>query len=202
MKFVQWLILLSTRATIVTLAGVILVASAFQVTLVVAQEQEPIAVPEDPQGQDEDRKIEPLTPEQLILYLANEKVVAPGLGFINGQLGDPMSYLLETWGEPLSTRSTGILGNTELMYQPDPDTLVVFSGKKTIDTISIKGNSASLIRTSRGARLGLKPLSIFQIYNRFEYKTKNNRIEFEQLGISFFVVKDKVDKIVIYPAKS
>jgi hypothetical protein len=202
MKFVQWLILVSTKATFVALAGVILVAPALQVTVVRAQEQEPIAVPEVSPDQDEGKKIEPLTPEQLILYLANEKVVAPGLGFINGQLGDPMSYLLETWGEPLSTRSTGILGNTELMYQPDPDTLVVFSGKKTIDTISIKGNSASLMRTSRGARFGFKPQNIFQIYNRFEYKTKSNRIEYEQLGISFFVVDQKVDKIVIYPAES
>ena len=102
----------------------------------------------------------------------------------------------------MSKRSTGILGNTELMYQPDPDTLVVFSGKETIDTISIKGNSASLLRTSRGARLGFKPLNIFRIYTRFEHNTKSNRIEYEQLGISFFVVNDKVDKIVIYPAKS
>jgi len=101
-------------------------------------------------AQEEQPKNNKLTGKEIINYIANEKVVAPGVGFINGQLGDSMTYILEVWGEPVDSRKTGILGSVEFLYRPDPNTMVVFTGKDEVNSISIKGNSASLLSTRRG----------------------------------------------------
>ena len=139
-----------------------------------------------------------LTPEQVLLYLANEKVVAAGIGFINGQIGDPMSYILSIWGEPLKKRQDGLLGNLEFFYQPDPNLAIVFSGKKTVKTISIKGTYAALFRTSRGVRLGMPAQVVAQLYAYEAVNVKNNRAEFEEQGIDFHFSGGRLFKVVVY----
>lgn len=158
----------------------------------IAQEEEEGVVVQPGNGNE-------LTQEQLLFYLANEKVVAAGTGFLSGQIDDPMSSILTTWGEPLERRKTGFLGRTEFLYQPDPNTLVVFTGKERVISISVKGNSASLLRTRLGARFGSTPLNIIRMYSSNQSKTKNDRLEFKQLGINFHFVDNKVEKIVVYP---
>ena len=147
---------------------------------------------------DPNTPVEDLTEEQLMYYLINEKEVAAGIGFINGQLGDPMSYILEIWGDPEEQRKTGILGSVEILYLPDPNTAVVFTGQEAVESISIKGDAASLLRTRRGARFGMPPLSIVRLYPHQKRETVNNRFEFPELGIDFHFIDNKVDKIVVY----
>ncbi len=196
MKFTPQPIVSYSKVAAVILAGIVFIALEFPMTGAIAQ-----GVPELQKSPDEGVTLKDLSPEEIIAYLASEKVVAPGIGFINGQIGDPMNYLLDTWGEPLDQRKTGVLGSIEFLYQPDPATLVVFTGKDTIKTISIKGNSASLLRTRRGARFGYTPSNIFSIYSRFERRIERNRIEYKKLGISFFAVNKRINKIVIFPPK-
>ena len=116
----------------------------------------------NPSGEPVD--IRSLTPEQIIYYLANEKLAAAGVGFISGEIGDPMASILNTWGEPLKKRKTGVLGSIEFMYQPDPNLYVVFTGQERVNTISIKGSGAALFRTTRGARFSMPPALIGRLY--------------------------------------
>jgi hypothetical protein len=153
-------------------------------------------------AQEEQPENKVITREDIINYIADEKVVAPGVGFINGQLGDSMTYILEVWGEPASSRKTGILGSVEFLYRPDPNTMVVFTGKDEVKSISIKGNSASLLRTRRGARFGFTPINVARIYSRYEHKTVRERMEYPDLGISFYVDrKNRVDTMVIFESR-
>ena len=159
----------------------------------------PASVP----AQEEDTETRAPTQEDILLFLANEKVVAPGVGFINGQLGDSMNYILEVWGEPVDARKVGYFGEIEVLYRPDPNTAVVFAGKDEIRSISIKGNPASLIRTRRGVRFGLGAINVFRIYSQYESQTIRERVEFPSLGISFYFDEDKrVETMVIYPPEN
>lgn len=144
----------------------------------------------------------PLSAEDLMALMANEKVVIAGVGFFDGQLGDPLTYILEVWGEPVDARKNAVLGSTELLYQPDPDTLVVFTGTDNVESISIKGTPASLLRTRRGARFGFSALQVLKMYSRFESETVSNRLNFKSIGLEFSFVNDQVDKIVVYPKES
>ena len=143
-----------------------------------------------------------LSKQELLSLLSNEKVVIAGVGFFDGQLGDPLTYILEVWGEPIDARKNAVLGSTELLYQPDPETLVVFTGIESVESISIRGTPASLLRTRRGARFGFTPLQILRMYSRFNSETVNNRLNFTAIGLEFSFVENKVDKIVIYPKDS
>ena len=146
--------------------------------------------------------IKSLTPEQIIYYLATEKVGAAGVGFINGEIGDPMASILNTWGEPIKKRKTGILGSIEFMYQPDPNLYVVFAGQEKVKTISIKGSGAALFRTTRGVRFGMPPELIGRLYGVEGAKVKHNRAEYRDIGVNFHFLNDRLDKVVIYEPKN
>ena len=139
-----------------------------------------------------------LSPELLLLYLSNELVVAAGVGFESAVIGDPLSSILNIWGDPVESRKTGILGSYELLYQPDPNLLVVFTGRETIKTISIKGSPAALFRTVRGARFGTPISIISRLYAFAEADVKRDRVDFDEIGISFHFTVDRVSKVVIY----
>ena len=64
-----------------------------------------------------EEELRQLMNEKVINYLANEKVVAAGVGFINAQLGDPMNSVLEIWGEPKKMRKTGLLGDIDQVFR-------------------------------------------------------------------------------------
>ena len=179
------------------LAGVLLLW-LLPVQAQIIQQQIPEIVP-NPSG--EPVNIESLTPEQIIYYLANEKLAAAGVGFINGEIGDPMASILNTWGEPLKKRKTGVLGSIEFMYQPDPNLYVVFTGQETVKTISIKGSGAALFRTTRGARFGMPPELIGRIYGTKGAKVKHNRAEYRDFGVDFHFLNERLDKVVIYEPK-
>lgn len=139
-----------------------------------------------------------LSQKELFLYLANEKVVAAGVGFINGQIGDPMASILNIWGEPVKQRQTNILGSIEFLYQPDPNLYIVFTGQETVKTISIKGSPAALFRTVRGARMGVTAQAVANLYLGQEVKVKKNRAEFRQIGINFHFNQNRLEKVVVY----
>ncbi len=182
----------------VTLIGLITIFLSVSSSNIIAQETQSNQSSNAAGEQDEGVYLEELSEEQLLFYLANEKVAAAGVGFINGQLDDPMAEIIKIWGEPVQQRKTGLGGSIEFLYQPDPNTLVVFTGQEVVKTISIKGNSASILRTRRGARFGFTPINILRVYAHNEHKTKNNRIDFKSLGISFYFKNNKVDEIVVY----
>ena len=168
------------------------------VTAQTIQQQIP-EIPDNPSGGPVD--IKSLSPEQIIYYLANEKVGAAGVGFINGEIGDPMTSILNIWGEPVKKRKTGIFGSIEFMYQPDPNLYVVFTGQERVKTISIKGSGAALFRTTRGARFGMPPDLIGRLYGVGGVKVKHNRAEYRDIGVDFHFLNDRLDKVVIYEPK-
>ena len=94
---------------------------------------------------------------------------------------------------------TNIFGDIEYMYQPDPATLVVFTGYDEVKSISIRGTPASRIGTRRGARFGFTAVSVLRLYSRYESKTVRERIEYPGLGISFYFADDnRVNTMVIF----
>ena len=176
----------------------ILVCCLAGVGTAVGQVVSPSAQEEEPKTEEELRQ---LMNEKIINYMANEKVVAAGVGFINGQIGDPMKSVLNIWGEPLKMRKTGLLGDIEFMYQPDPSFAIVFTGDDYIKSVSIKGTSAAPFRTMRGARLGMHAIDVARIYTGEEPETVRNRFEYRELGIDFHFMENKLDKVVVYEPK-
>ncbi len=148
---------------------------------------------------DQPAALKSLSVQDLLLYLANEKVVAAGVGFINGQIGDPMSSILNIWGEPLRTRQMGVLlGSLEFFYQPEPNLAVVFTGRETVKIISIKGTPAALFRTARGARMGSTTNTVSALYSDQKVTVRRSRAEFREIGINFHFEQNRLDKVVVY----
>ena len=178
--------------------GVILVVFLAGTGTAIGQVVDPGVQEEAPKTDEELRQ---LMNEKIINYMANEKVVAAGVGFLNAQIGDPMNSVMNIWGEPLKMRKTGILGDIEFMYQPDPSFAIVFTGDDYVKSVSIKGTSAAPFRHMRGVRLGMQAIDIARIYAGEESETVRNRFEFRKLGIDFHFMDNKLDKVVVYEPK-
>lgn len=153
-------------------------------------------------GEQSEPALQDLTPEQLLLlYLSNEKVVVAGVGFINAQVGDLLSSVLNIWGEPVS-QDLSLLGKSDYVYQPMPHLTVTFTGKDTLRTITCEGTSAAPFRTRRGARFGMSLREVTSLYPDARAKTKSDQVEYESLGITFLFSDDRLEKVVVYGAKS
>lgn len=149
----------------------------------------------------------PVTRDQLLALIANEIVLAPGIGLKNIRLGESLGSIQARLGPPASVAQSGILPRfTNLTYLLDGGTVVVLAGREVVERIMVKGNAAALIRTTQGARFGMDPTLIQRIY-RGPTKIRGNRIEYANRGVTFYFgeqgggqgLSDGVSRIEIYP---
>jgi len=140
-----------------------------------------------------------MSKQQLLTLIANEIVLAPGIGLRNVRLGEEMSAVQNRLGNPVKISKAGFTGNrTNLVYSLDSGTSIVLSGKKILDRISVSGSSSGLVRTSQGARFGMQSSVIRQIYKE-PSKSRKSRLEYRQLGATFYLENDRVSRIDLYP---
>ena len=140
------------------------------------------------------------TLEQLLSLMVNEIVMAPGVGLQSVKLGEDLESVKNRLGPPTRIATKGVLRrSTVLGYQIDGDTTLLLIGKKVVERIAVSGNQTALVRTVQGARFGMAPKTIQKIY-RGPSKTRKNRLEFKQLGVTFTFISGQVRQIDIYPA--
>ena len=150
---------------------------------------------------------QPITREDLLSLIANEIVLAPGVGLRNVRLGESLASVQSRLGPPASVSRSGVLPRlTNLTYILDGGTVVVLAGREVIERISVRGNAAALVRTVQGARFGMDPNLIQRIY-REPTRVRDNRLEYRDRGITFYfggtgggqTLSDGVSQIVLYP---
>jgi len=140
--------------------------------------------------------------EQLMALIANEVLLAPGVGLRNIRLGEVLATVQNRLGPPINISEKGVFKKTSaLLYQLDGGTKVVLSGRTQISQISVTGTSAALVRTVQGARFGMDPRIIQRIY-RTPSKAKRNRLEYKHLGITFYFGEKGVNRMDLYPSKT
>ena len=137
--------------------------------------------------------------EQMLALIANETVLAPGIGLRNVRLGESLSDVRNRLGAPVEETTEGLINRRlNLVYALDSGTVIVLSGENILDRISVRGNSSALVRTSEGARFGMQSRLILQIYNE-PSKVRDSRLEFDQIGATFYFDEDRVIRIDLYP---
>ena len=138
------------------------------------------------------------TRDQLSALIANEVLLAPGVGLRNIRIGEPLVEVQDRLGPPIRIRETGVLRKTYILYyELDGGTTVVISGKKQVEKILVSGTSAALVRTVQGARFGMDRNIIQRIY-RNPTKNKKDRLEYRNRGVTFYFADSGVDRISIY----
>ena len=144
-----------------------------------------------------------ITRQQAAAYLLKEKIITPGVGFDDARLGDRMSAIRDRWGKPLAERTTGVLRKRlEYLYQPDPNTQIIFIGRQRLQEIQVQGTAVSLLRTVRGARFSMQRNIIKQIYFHPPKKQTAERMTYPEHGVDFYFVNHQLTQLVIYPRKS
>ncbi|MBX2867110.1 MAG: hypothetical protein KTR18_00435 [Acidiferrobacterales bacterium] len=142
-----------------------------------------------------------MTRDQLLSLIANEIVLAPGIGLRNVRLGESMTAVKDRLGTATSVTTSGLTGKiTNLVYRLGSETSIVLSGQEVLERISVKGNSSALVRTSEGARFGMQSRLIRRIYNE-PSKSRKSRLEYRQLGATFYLESDRVNRIDLYPRR-
>jgi len=130
--------------------------------------------------------------------IANEIVLAPGIGLRNVRLGESMAAVQDRLGSATSVTTRGLTGKqTNLVYKLDSGTSIVLSGERVLERISVSGNASALVRTSKGARFGMQSRLIRQIYKE-PSKSRKSRLEYRQLGATFYLADDRVNRIDLY----
>ncbi len=137
--------------------------------------------------------------DQLLALIANEIVLAPGIGLRNVRLGERLADVRNRLGDPVEATTEGFINRRlNLVYALDAGTTIVLSGDEVLERISVTGNSSALIRTSEGARFGMQSGLIMQIYNE-PSRVRDSLLEYEQIGATFFFDDDQVSRIDLYP---
>ena len=137
--------------------------------------------------------------DQVLAIMASEVVLAPGVGLRNLRLGEPLADVQNRLGPPKRIERSGLLRNIiGLVYTLDSGTEIAVIGRDVVERINVLGNSSQLVRTAQGARFGMQPNLILRIY-REPSRTKDNRMEYEHLGINFHFQEGKVARMDLYP---
>ena len=137
--------------------------------------------------------------EQMLTLIANEIVLAPGIGLRNVRLGEPLSDVRNRLGTPVEANTEGLINRRLfLVYALDSGTSIILSGDDVLERISVRGNSSALVRTSEGARFGMQSSLILQIYNE-PSRVRDARFEYDQIGATFYFDDDRVIRIDLYP---
>lgn len=146
-----------------------------------------------------------VTRSQIIALIANEVILAPGVGLRNIRLGEPLEEVENRLGPPAKILRKGILRTTyTLIYQLDSGTEVALVGRSQVERIVVSGNSAALVRTAQGARFGMDRSLIQRIY-KSPTKSKKDRLEYKNLGATFYFAKtgnSGVTRIDLYPRRN
>ena len=152
----------------------------------------------------EQNTLDPAVYQQLqakvVEFLEKEKVVIPGVGFNSAKLGEGLNVILQRWGDPITARELGLLGKTtEILYHPDENTMVVFSGKEALEEITIKGQPGSYTRTFKGITFGMSKRQVRQLTFQDPKKEKKDRLTYPDLGINYFFEDNVLSKMVVFP---
>jgi hypothetical protein len=142
---------------------------------------------------------------QIIALIANEVILAPGIGLRNIRLGEPLEEVENRLGPPAKILKKGILRTIyTLIYQLDSGTEVALVGRSQVERIVVNGNSAALVRTAQGARFGMNRSLIQRIY-KSPTKSKKDRLEYRNLGATFYFAgsgNSGVTRIDLYPRRN
>jgi len=167
-----------------------------------------LSIPDHAKAQDSDAendkppKQETITRDQLIAFIANEVLLAPGVGLRNIRLGEVLAVVRNRLGPPANVSKRGLFKRTNaLLYELDGGTEVTLSGRKEVSLISVSGNSSALVRTVQGARFGMDRSLIQRIY-RTPSKSRDNRLEYKHFGVTFFFDDTGLSRIDLYPRKA
>lgn len=138
----------------------------------------------------------------LATALARVRVVVPGEGLAGARLGDRLDILASDWGKPLRVRQRGLLRRTvELTYSLDDFTVAGFRGRERLEEISLRGGPGSAVQTAEGARFGMEPQQLIQLYGRPPKGSRKGVMEYPRKGISFAFGSGGLHAMAIYPPR-
>lgn len=183
-----------TRFVVTCVGRLLILSSCLWFSLAYAQEELNSVTTRPPESN--------VTKDQLISLIANEVLIAPGIGLRNIRIGEPLDEVKDRLGSPIKIASSGILSKTyTLYYQLDGGTVVALVGRKRVEQIAVSGTSAALVRTVQGARFGMNRNLIQRIY-RNPTKSKDDRLEYRNRGVTFYFADNGVSRILVYARKS
>lgn len=163
-----------------------------------AQDAPATSIPVAPAAEADDGLV---SRDQVLAIMAQEVVLAPGIGLRNIRLGEPMDQVRNRLGPPTGESRSGLISNIiTLTYVLDSGAAVALSGRGVVEKITVRGNSSALVRTAQGARFGMQPRQIVRIY-REPSRARGERIEYTHRGISFLFEEGGVAEMDIYPRK-
>ncbi len=141
--------------------------------------------------------------ERMKLFLQQDAFIEAGVGFREVRLGIPFSQVLDLWGEPEREEKSALPGSKRhWFYKPEAASLIIVSGKDTVQSIAVRGTPASIFQTLEGARFGMSPDRILQIYSEPSKKPKEDLIRYPELGIEFAFVNQKLGQIEVLEKES
>jgi len=136
--------------------------------------------------------------EKMQMFLQQDAFIKPGVGFRQIRLGISFSEVLDLWGVPEKDEKSVLPGSKRhWFYKPEGASLIIISGKDTVETITVRGTPASIFQTLEGARFGIAPDRVLRIYGEPSKKPKEDLIRYPELGIEFAFANERLGQIDI-----
>lgn len=120
-----------------------------------------------------------------IQYLQQDMFLKPGTGFRGIHIGQGFDQVLKIWGKPKKAEKQLFGLKTVWAYNAENGTQMILTGKKTVKTITVVGEPASLYQSVEGARFGMSPNEIAHLYPGPTPLGRMKRLSYPRLGIAF-----------------
>ncbi len=135
---------------------------------------------------------------QVLQIIDQVAVIKAGQGLKSIQLGDSFELLQSRWGDPHTSKKTGLLKRQlRWHYNLDENALIEFSGKKTIDKISAYGTRHSIVTTAKGIGFESNKAATYQQYGEPK-KQKDDELNYPEQGIRFAFEKAQLRRIDVF----
>ncbi len=140
--------------------------------------------------------------EKMQMFLQQDAFIEPGVGFRQIRLGLTFSEVLDLWGAPEREEKSVLPGSKRhWYYKPEGASLIIISGDDEVQTITVRGTSASIFQTLEGARFGIAPNRVVRIYGEPDKKPKEDLIQYPELGIEFAFENQRLGQIEVVEKK-
>jgi len=173
------------------------VSTALLIALVTALYAAPAAYAQG-ENQGENQGQEPPSAAEMVTdYLEQDIFLRPGVGLKKVRLGMSFKQVLQTWGQPTSTRRQ-VFGENHWIYEVADHTRIALIGEDSVESMRLEGGVASPYTTSEGASFGMAQHQLATIYGAGE--TDSGRVTYAERGVGFGLDRGQVSEIrIFYP---
>jgi len=137
--------------------------------------------------------------QNLLKYLQQDIFLKPGVGLKKVQIGQPVTQVIKSWGQPEKKHSAGFLGRLDqwLYHGLGNTDIIVTSLNNQVSRMSFRAHLVSPYQTTNGLQFGMAPVQVRSLFGIGQVDD-NGQISYPDKGLAVTFKEGRVQIISIF----